>query len=257
VPFPEDRASSAPAAVAAPPLDFARTFRFVFDDPDWVRKMLLGGLFTALVLLIVGLFYVAGYTVRLVRRSARGETRPLPDWDDMGGLFGEGVPAIGAYLAHVLPLVLVPFLVLAAGAVALGGLSSLGDRSAEAASAMGGLFSLFILIFYAVFAAASLALMFYFPAALVRLALLGRFGAAFEWRENVAFIRRNFSGYLLAIGFYLIASFVTHFGVLLCCVGVFPVLFWSVCVLGYALGQVARGDATLLREAAQSSSPST
>ncbi len=248
MPFPEDR--DAPPAGAPATLDFAQVFRFAFDDPDWIKKMLLGGLFTLLGVLIVGVFFVSGYVVRLVRRSAKGEVRPLPEWDDLGGLFGEGVPVVGAYLAHVLPLVLVPLCVLIASAVVFGGTASLAGRSEEVAGVMGAMLSLVILGLYAVFMLAMLALMFYLPAALVRLSLFSRFGAAFEWRDNLAFIRRNLGQYLLAIGFYLIASFIAQFGVILCFVGVFPASFWSVCVLAFGLGRVARGDAELNRAVA-------
>lgn len=248
MPFPENRGDATPPAAPAS-LDFAQAFRFAFDDPEWIKKMLLGGLFTFLGMLIVGVFFVSGYVLRLVRRTAKGEARPLPEWDDLGGLFGEGVPVVGVYLAHVLPVTLLPLFLLVASALVLGGSASLAERSEQLAGALGALLSLVILGLYAVFMLAMLALMFYLPSALVRLALLGRFGAAFEWRENLAFIRRNLGQYLLAIGFYLIASFVAQFGVILCFVGVFPASFWSVCLLAFCLGQVARGDAELMRAA--------
>ncbi len=230
-------------------LDFAKTFRFFFEDPDWVKKALLGGLFCLLGMFIVGAFFVAGYVMRMIRRVARNEERPLPDWDDLGEMFGDGVRAAGVYLAYFLPLVAVPVFLVVASAVVFGGTASLAERSAAAADAMGAMLSLFVFGLYALFMVAMLALAFYLPSALVRLALLGRFGVAFEWRENVAFIRRNLGSYALALAFYLVANFVSQFGVLLCCVGVFPVTFWSLAVLAYGLGHVARGDAALLREA--------
>jgi hypothetical protein len=246
MPFPDN---PAPAPAPAADLDLGRAFSFAFQDPEWIKKMLLGGLFSLLGMLIVGVFFVSGYFVRLIRRAARGEERPLPDWDDLGGLFGEGVPVVGVYLGYVLPVVLVPVLLVVVSAVVFGGTASLAHRSEAAANAMGAMLSVVILGLYALFMLVMFALMAYLPAALVRLALLGRFGAAFEWRENVAFIRRNFGPYLLTLGFYLVASFVAQFGVILCFVGVFPVSFWSLCVLGYCLGLVARGDAALMREA--------
>lgn len=247
MPFPESRDTAPPPTASE--LDFGRAFGFVFQDPDWIKKMLLGGLFSLLGMLIVGLFFVSGYFLRLVRRSARGEERPLPDWDDLGGLFGEGVPAVGAYLAYVMPLVLVPIFMVIGSALLFGGSAGLAHRSEDAANALGAMLSVVVLALYALFMLAMFALMVYLPAALVRLALLGRFGAAFEVGENLAFIKRNLGPYLLALGFYLVASFVAQFGVILCFVGVFPISFWSICVLGWCLGQVARGDATLMREA--------
>ena len=250
MPFPENAQTPAgPGRPGPEGLDFAKAFRFFFEDPEWVRKALLGGLFCLLGMFIVGAFFVAGYVMRMIRRVARGEERPLPDWDDLGEMFGDGVRAAGVYLVYMLPLLLVPGFLVVAAALVFGGTARLAERSAEVADAMGALLGLVVFGLYALFMVAMLALSFYLPSALVRLALLGRFGAALEWRENVAFIRRNVGPYVLALAFFLVANFISQFGVLLCCVGVFPVTFWSLAVLAYGLGHVARGDTELLREA--------
>jgi hypothetical protein len=86
----------------------------------------------------------------------------------------------------------------------------------------------------------SLALAIYLPAALVRTTLRGSVGAGLEWRENLEFIRANLGNYALALVSYLLASFLSQFGVLLCCVGLFPAAFWSYLVLAVALGQTVR-----------------
>ena len=246
MPFPENAQTPAgPGRPGPEGLDFAKAFRFFFEDPEWVKKALLGGLFCLLGIFIVGSLFVAGYLIRMIRRVARSEPRPLPEWDDLGEMFGDGVRAAGVYLVYMLPLVLVPLFLVVASAVVFGGAASLSERFEAVADAMGALLSLVVFGLYALFMVAMLALSFYLPSALVRLALLGRFGAALEWRENVDFIRRNLGPYVLALVFYLVASFVAQFGVLLCCVGVFPVTFWSLAVLAYGLGHVARGDAAL------------
>lgn len=250
MPFPSDQRAPSAVQAAAAGLDLGRALRFFFEDPDWVKKGLIGGLFCLLGLVFVGSFFVAGYLLRLIQRAARGDERPLPEWDDLGGLFGEGARAVGVYLIYMLPLMLVPLFVIGAGALVFGGTAGLAERSSEAADAMGALFGLLVFGLYALFTVAMLAMSFYLPSALVRLALLKRFSVGLEWRENVAFIRRNIGPYVLALVFYLLTSFIAQFGVILCCVGVFPVTFWSLAVLGWSLGQVARGDAALLREAA-------
>lgn len=247
MPFPEK--APPPTGPGASGLDFARALRFFFEDPDWVKKALLGGLFCLLGLFLVGGFFVAGYMMRMIRRVVRSEERPLPEWDDLGEMFGDGVQAVGVYLVYVLPLVLVPVFLVVVSAFVFGGSARLAERSAEVADAMGALLGLAVFGLYTLFMVALLAVSFYLPSALVRLALLGRFGAALDWRENVAFIRRNLGPYVLALAFFLVANLISQFGVLLCCVGVFPVTFWSLAVLAYGLGHVARGDAALVREA--------
>ena len=226
-----------------PTLDFGRGIRFVFDDPDWVKKVLIGGGMMLLSIFIIGSFWVMGYWVRLIRRAARGEDRPLPEWEDLGGMLMDGLKAAGVYLAYVLALVIPLGAAVVALIVAGGGLASLGRGSDDAAQALGAVAGLAGVGLYGVFWLLMILLMIYLPAALTRFALTDRFGAGFEIGENLAFIRRNLQNYALALVLYLIGSFVAQFGVLLCCIGVFPISFWALCVLGWALGETARFDA--------------
>lgn len=223
-------------------IDFGRAFTFVTEDPDWISKILMGGLFSFLSLLLVGVFFVAGYLVRLIRRSARGEEPVLPPWDDLGGIFTDGLSAVAVHLIHGALFFLVPVLVGCGAGFMGGGFAGLsgGGRNAEDAAAV--LFATGFLAFYALAAVAGLALSLYLPAAFVRFAVQERFQAAFEVRENLDFIRRNLANYGLSLVLYLVANFASQFGIILCCVGVFPAMFWSYCLLGFTLGQTARFD---------------
>src|SRR5262245_65020003 len=86
-------------------IDFLRAFTFVTEDPDWIKKILLGGLFTLLGgLCLIGTPFVAGYGLRVIARTARGEARTLPEWDDWGGLVMDGVRGVGVCLVWLLAL---------------------------------------------------------------------------------------------------------------------------------------------------------
>src|SRR2546427_12418712 len=82
-------------------LDLGQGFRFFFEDPDWVKKILIGGVFMLLSSLIVGAIFVAGYGMHVLRRGGRGEPRPLPGGEDLGGFFRDGLRALGVYLLHL------------------------------------------------------------------------------------------------------------------------------------------------------------
>ncbi|MGA9117636.1 MAG: DUF4013 domain-containing protein [Bacteroidota bacterium] len=92
----------------------AKAFSFPFKDPDWIRKFLVGGLFVLLSALIIGIFILAGYCVRVTQRVMRGEANPLPEWDDIGGKFVAGFKFCVVLAAYSVPifLVVIPFLVL-------------------------------------------------------------------------------------------------------------------------------------------------
>jgi hypothetical protein len=223
-------------------VDFGRSLGFVFEDPAWLKKMLLGGLMALLSLLMVGTILIGGYCLRVIRRSARGEALPLPEWDDWGGLFMDGLMALGVYLVHVFALVL-PLIL---GGGCLFGIAAAGaSGSRNGGGALAAVAGVGLLALYALFFVMALLLAVYVPAVLTRLALLNRFGVAFEVRENFGFIRRNLGEYLLALVIFLVASFISQFGVILLCIGVFPLTFWSYCVLAFPLGQIAGRDPVL------------
>jgi len=62
----------------------------------------------------------------------------------------------------------------------------------------------------------------------------------FAWREVLGFIQANLGNYLLTLVIYLLASFLSQLGMVLCCVGIFPAAFWGYMVLAAALGQTVR-----------------
>jgi hypothetical protein len=226
-------------------LDLGQGFRFFFEDPDWVKKILIGGVFMLLSSLIVGAIFVAGYGVHVVRRVVRGEPRPLPEWEDLGVFFSDGLRAFGLYLLHLVAVGILPAALGCLIGLMGGGLASM-SHSRGASDAAGGLIALLVMGLYAVTFFLMLILMIYFPAAFTRFALLDRFSAGFEVAENIAFIRRNLGRYALALVLYLLASFVAQVGIIACCVGLFPASFWAFCVGAWAMGEVARRDAVLV-----------
>jgi hypothetical protein len=230
-------------ATAPPPasgtFDFGRCFTFVTEDPEWLTKVLVGGLFALLSAILVGVPFVLGYWGRTFRNVARGEPRPLPAWDDLGGIFADGLRLVGVYLVYTLGLsvaLIALSCVFVAPLVALGG-AGLDDGAEALLAALGGVGSL---IFYAAILVTSLAAMVYLPAAVARAALRESFSEGFAWREITGFIQANAGNYALTLVAYLIASFLSQFGMLLCCVGVFPAAFWSYEILAYGLGETVR-----------------
>jgi len=232
-------------------LDLGQGFRFFFEDPDWVKKILIGGVFMLLSTFIVGAVFVAGYGVHLLRRVVRGEPRPLPEWEELGRFFGDGLRALGLYLVHLVGVGLVPAAFGCLIALMGGGMAGVFPSSRGASSdAAGGLLALAIMGLYAVTFLLMLLLALYFPAAFTRFVVLDRFGAGFEVAQNIEFIRRNLGRYALAIVVYLLANLVAQVGIIACCVGIFPASFWAFCVAAWALGEVARRDPQLFAAAA-------
>lgn len=219
-----------PAQPAGSTFDFGRPFTYVFDDPRWLNKVLIGGLFYMAALLLVGIFFVGGYLARVVRNIVAGVETPLPEWDDIGGYFSEGLRLFAVGIVYALPLMLV-YGVMVGGGALLGASGSEGMRQVSAGMmSCGGCLALPL----------GLVLYIFLPAAMLFTIVDQRFGAAFEFGRIWSFIRANAVNYLLAIVVYLIAAFAAQFGIILLCVGLFFTSFWCLLVAAHAFGQTYR-----------------
>jgi hypothetical protein len=228
-----------PPASPTRTLDFGRCFTFLTEDPDWVKKLLIGGAFTLASALIIGAFFVAGYVARFVRRVAAGEARPLPEWDDLGGIFGDGLKLVGLYVACMIGAVLLVLLLACPMGLIFAALSGASqNRAAEEFFAVFG--SLGFVALYGLIFVLGFAVNLVLPAAAVRVIFKDNLAAGFDVRGVIQFVRDNLGNYLLSLVVFILANFLAQFGVLLCCVGVFPAIFWAYLTLGYALGDTVR-----------------
>lgn len=229
VPPPPPQPPTPPQAAPAG-YDFLRPFTFAFDDPRWLPKVLMGGLFMLLSYIVIGVPFLLGYMARLIRNVIAGDPRPLPEWNDLGEFFGEGLILFCVGLIYFLPVSIL--------SVMVGFGSALVDNSDQAAvrGVGGGVFGCASCVLSFI----SLLIYFFNPAALLMVITTRRFGAAFEFARIWSFISANIGNYLLAIVISVIAWIVSFVGLAGFCVGIFFTQFWSAAVAAFALAQVYR-----------------
>jgi hypothetical protein len=213
-------------------MDFGLAFSFPFQDEEWVKKIVV----TAVILLIpiLGQIAVMGWMVALTRRVIAGEERPLPDWEDFGGLFMDGLKAFAVGLVYSLPIIItvIPFSI-------LGAIFDNGDQLSvfEILSICLGCFAAIYGFLYA----------FVWPAALGELAATGEIGAALNIGKVLRRVQGALSAYLIVFVGTMVGSFVAGLGVILCFVGV---IFTA--VIAYTVQGHLAGQAYKLSEAASS-----
>lgn len=214
-------------------IDFARPFTYVFEDPNWLPKVAIGGLMTLLSMLLIGIPFIVGYCARLARNVAAGAPQPLPEWDAWGEDFGEGLKLVVIALIWYAPMVLILF-------VAFGGTAMIGavagDSSDAAAMAASGVFGFAMCLFYGLILVIAVLL----PAALTLAVMRRDFGSGFAFGEIFAYIKANAANYVLSILVYLVAGFLAQFGVILLCIGVIFTSFWSQLVSTHAFAETYR-----------------
>jgi hypothetical protein len=212
--------------------DFVQPFAFVFQDPRWVTKVLIGGLFYIAAFMLIGIPFILGYCARLCRNVVANDPQPLPEWDDLGAYFPEGLRLFFVGLFYVIPLIAIACAFVIPAAIA-GNLSNPNDLSRAFAGGM-------VSCVWCFFVPLSLAFSFWIPAALLFAAVEERFGAAFEFGRICHFIKNNFANYVIAFVIYLIARFAASLGVILFCIGIVLTAFWSMIVSTYAFAYAYR-----------------
>ncbi|MGI5863617.1 MAG: DUF4013 domain-containing protein [Myxococcales bacterium] len=192
--------------MAARTIDFERPFNYVFKDPGWVQKVLLGGLFHLLSVVLVGAFVSLGYQKKLFLALVDDENAPLPEFD-VGKDLAEGVPIFGIPVVYCLASVLMALIPCVGTCVSM---------------LMG------------------LAAMIVVPASLTRYFVTNRFSAAFELDQVFAYIKQNLSNLALYVAMTLIVGVLSSIGTLACIVGAFFVSFWGALVTTRALAETYR-----------------
>jgi hypothetical protein len=206
-------------------MDIGKSFTYMFDDKDWLKKIAIGGL---LNIIPVVNFIPFGYAIRVLKRVSEQRPDPLPEWDDWGGDFVKGL--MGYFLApliYSIPIFILQIISWIVAAVAGSGNTS--DAAGICVAAAGCLSSLWGLVIGVVL-----------PAGIIKYAHSGEFGSFFRFGELFRFIGDNLGNYIIAILLGLVAFIAAGIvGGIACGVGVFFTIFWATLVLAYLLAEVA------------------
>jgi hypothetical protein len=147
-------------------------FTYPTNRDDWLKTVLIGGVLTFLGFLILPMFLVYGYVVRVVRGTVDGEEDP-PVFEEWGDVFVEGLQAWVIGIVYMLIPLVVGGLLVGGSLIAM----VTGGRAGAGIGAVGFLGGFLL--------TAILTLVFGYlaVAAIVRFAEEGRFGAAFDVGE--------------------------------------------------------------------------
>ena len=175
-------------------------FRFPLDDERWQSKALIGGLLGLFGFIILPLLLpLWGYGVRLLRQTVKGEEPFLPEWDDWGQLFGDGLRMIVIGIVYTLPGLLLMCVAFGAWFI-----SFVPAAAADQAGAEGLAIGAFVLTYalgYVLLGVAGLVtlpLAFLAVVGMTRMAAYDSLGSAFEFGEVWRLARAGLGNYLLA-----------------------------------------------------------
>jgi hypothetical protein len=211
-------------------MDIGKAFSFVFEDPKWITKMLIGGLVSLVPILN---FAVFGYLLKTAENVAKDHPQPLPEWGEFGDHFMRGLHAFVISIVYAIPIIVIYVLMITvsfAGAAAA--------DSSEGAGAMAGFAALClmpILIIVAIVTG------FAVYAAFARyIANNNSLSAALQFGPVLASLRSNFTTWLVLYLVAILASFVGGLGAIACGVGLLLTIPYSYAVSAHALGQTIK-----------------
>jgi hypothetical protein len=213
-------------------IDFGRPFTYLFEDKDWVMKLLMAGLYAIGALFCgIGLFALMGYQKRIAGQVANGQDVPLPEigFDRIGEDIIEGLKLFLVMIVYLLPSIAIQ---MCSGVVTNVMASQGGDaRDAAAIISLGAICLYFPL---------QLIGQFLTPVAIIRYIDSGSLGSAFQIGEVIGFTRKQFVNVLLVFVLSIAAQFVASFSLLLLCIGIFWGIAFAMIVNAQAWGQLLR-----------------
>jgi hypothetical protein len=207
-------------------MDFAKAFSFVFDDQDWITKILIGGLI--FLIPVIGSLIVLGYSLAVTRNVIRRQEPTLPEWSDFGQMLIDGLFGLIIGLVYSLPIIIIVCVAMIPG-------MAVGVVSEDAGGALAGLGSCCAAVFSVVYGLAMV--WFFIPVAMARYADTGDMMSALRFREIWDISRANYMVFLMALLIYFAAGLVASAGSIACIVGALFTSFYSYCVIGHAYGQ--------------------
>lgn len=80
--------------------------KYPLNDEHWLKKVLIGGVLIVGSFLVLPIFFLFGYQLRVMKEGLR-ESRRLPDFDEWGEMFFQGLTGIG--IGIIYPLFSLPF----------------------------------------------------------------------------------------------------------------------------------------------------
>jgi hypothetical protein len=206
-------------------MDIGRSIQYVFEDPNWVKKMLIGGLLSLIP--VFGTLIAAGYWIRIASNVANNQELPLPEWNDFGGDFMRGLRAVVAVLIWAIPLIVF-------AACAIIPAAATGDSAAGALATLITIGALTIAFIFWV------AVAFISPVIIGRVSMSGSISAAFEFREILIDARENLVPLLITVAVAYALGVVASFGVILCLVGYLFTQFLAYMMVSHLYGQIWR-----------------
>jgi hypothetical protein len=201
-------------------VDIGKSFGYIFNDPRWLTKVLIGILVLLISFLLapilvgfLGFFIVSGYALEVLQNVRRDDALPLPEWRDR---WGEWL-VLGLKLAVVEFVWALPAIILNVPTAFANSMVRQGGDAASIGGIMAFCFGCLAFLWYIVVALAT-------PAIYVKMAETEEIVSGFRFGEILEFTRDNIGDVIVATLLIVVVGFIAFLvggivGALLCIIG--------------------------------------
>lgn len=211
-------------------MNVGKAVGFVFEDEQWLSKLLLGALIGLIP--FFGSAALTAYGIAVLRNVKRGLPRPLPGWDRIGDYFVDGLLFWVALLVYAIPLLILMCPI--ALVWILPAAAANGDDLTGVLASIAGLVSAGVGCLAFLYA---LLLWLLYPVLQIRYAEAGKLAACLRFGEVFSFLLAHIGQVVIAQLLVLAAGFIatTALGAVIGAFGLIPLCGWVVSgLLGFA-----------------------
>jgi hypothetical protein len=204
-------------------IDLGKAFGFVFEDEQWIGKVLIGGLISIIPIVNFAIF---GWMIQIARSVSQGNSASLPNWGDFGRYFMDGLLYIVIAIVYAIPM----FLLMCIGVLPV---ALLGGDEAAAGAAI-----LMVMCLMLLAVALGLVLSVITTAAVIRFIETGSLGAAFQFGEVLSMVRSDTKSWLIIWLYGILFGIVAQIGSSIFIIGLLFTYPYGMAGLGHVFGQV-------------------
>lgn len=229
-------------------MDIGKAISYITEDERWMTKLGIATLiFFASSFLIIPFPLLIGYQIGIMRRVMVDDKRPLPEWDDFGKLFMDGLYVGLALLVYTAPIWIL--MCIGMGTVIF---PVLGGDNENLVGALATLTLTSWVIISCLALILSAGLFFMAPSVMIQYARTDNFGSCFRFGEIVAIARENFVNIILVAVINVFGNFVMQaiagvlFSTICLAIVAIPLVLvgtvWLMAVSAHLYGQIASGQ---------------
>lgn len=208
-------------------MDFGKAFTYVFEDPDWIKKVLLAAVISLIP--IIGTFVTMGWSMEAGQRVISQDPQALPEVD-FGKHLGLGFKVFLVYLVYSIPMIIFYLpIILVTAFIGQGNDNTMNTLIIIVSLCCGGLMLLYGLV-----------LLVMLPAGVGNFLATGQVGAAFRFKEVFGLLRAAPGAYVIVLLGGLLTGFIASLGSIACGIGVLATAAYAGVVMGHLYGQSYR-----------------